>query len=43
MNVNHVDRIERQPNNTFEVFVDGSEAPLSMSRRRAQTLKDQLQ
>ena len=43
VNVNHVDRIERQPNKTFEVFVHGTEAPLSMSRRRAQTLKDQLQ
>ncbi|PEN09498.1 DNA-binding response regulator [Longimonas halophila] len=43
VNVNHVARINRQPNNTFEVFVDGSETVLSMSRRRAQTLKDQLQ
>ena len=42
VNVNHVTGIERQPNNTFEVFVDGNESPLSMSRRRAQALKDRL-
>lgn len=42
VNVNHVARIERQPNNTFDVFVGGNESPLSMSRRRAQTLKDRL-
>jgi len=42
VNVNHVARIERQPNKTYEVFVDNNESPLSMSRRRAQALKDRL-
>lgn len=42
VNANHVERIERQPNNTFRVFVGQADAPLSMSRRRAQALKDQL-
>lgn len=42
VNVNHVARIERKPNSTFAVFMDDSETTLSMSRRRAQTLKDQL-
>jgi two-component system LytT family response regulator len=42
VNVNYVDCIKRQPNNTFEVFL-GDKTTLSMSRRRAQALKDRLQ
>ena len=42
VNVNHVARIEPQPNNTYEVFVTGADGPLSMSRRRAQALKERL-
>lgn len=42
VNVEHVTRIEPAANYTFEVFVDGQDAPLAMSRRRAKMLKDRL-
>jgi len=42
VNVEHVERMERAANYTFDVFVTGQDAPLTMSRRRAKTLKDRL-
>ncbi len=40
--VDKVERIERAPNGTYAVHVAGYDAPLDMSRRRAQALKDRL-
>jgi two-component system LytT family response regulator len=42
VNVEHVERMERAANYTFDVFVTGQDTPLAMSRRRAKTLKDRL-
>lgn len=42
VNVEHVERIERADNYTYDVFVAGCEAPLAMSRRRAKRFKDRL-
>jgi two-component system LytT family response regulator len=42
VNVNRVDRVERAAGRTHDVFVEGRDAPLSMSRRRARALRDRL-
>ena len=42
VNVEHVDDVKRTDGRSYEVHVPGRSAPLSMSRRRAQCLKDRL-
>ena len=42
VNVDRVTRVEQAANRTHDVFVEGRDAPLSMSRRRARALNDRL-
>ena len=42
VNVEQVDRVAPTENRSYAVHVNGHEAPLSMRRRRARTLKDRL-
>jgi len=43
VNVERVTRIEAAENYTYDVFVEGRDAPLSMSRRRAKRFRNQLE
>lgn len=42
VNVEQVTRVEPTDSRSYDVYVAGAESPLSMSRRRARTLKDRL-
>ena len=42
VNVAFVERVERAPNYTYELYLRGRPTPLTMSRRRAAVLKQRL-